>query len=110
MHKTNNLQDGYLGSGTILKRSLNKYGKENHTFEILEYLNDLESLIKREREIVNETLLSDKMCMNLKVGGLGGGGFCNEEHQRKCSIAGGKASVNKVRQKYFDKLKNDENF
>ena len=52
MHKTKNLQDGYLGSGLILKRSINKYGKHTHKFEIIEFLPNLDSLIKREREIV----------------------------------------------------------
>jgi hypothetical protein len=108
MHKTNNLQDGYLGSGKLLKRSLNKYGKENHVFEILEYLNDLESLIKRETEIVNETLLSDKMCMNLKVGGTGG--FMNEEHRKKAQAAGGRAMVKIAIKARLDKLKNDTEF
>jgi len=89
MHKTTNLQDGYLGSGKILKRSLKKHGVKNHVFEILEYLPDFDSLVKREREIVNETLISDPSCMNLKIGGEGG--FTNVEHQRKAQFAGGKA-------------------
>ena len=37
MHRTDNMNDGYLGSGVILKRSLKKYGKENHIKEILSY-------------------------------------------------------------------------
>ena len=32
-HSTDNLNDGYLGSGTILKRAIKKYGK--HNFEII---------------------------------------------------------------------------
>jgi hypothetical protein len=107
MHKTNNLQDGYLGSGTILKRSVNKHGVENHICEILEYLPDLDSLIKREREIVNEKLISDPSCMNLKIGGLGGGGFWNKEHQLKCQQAGGNATIENVRNIHFKKLKED---
>ena len=72
MHSTDNLNDGYLGSGRRLKRSLNKYGKENHKREILEYLLDRKTLIEREKSIVNENLLSDNLCMNLKLGGEGG--------------------------------------
>jgi hypothetical protein len=108
MHKTSNLQDGYLGSGKILKRSLNKHGKENHTFEILEYLDDLESLIKKEREIVNETLLSDKMCMNLKIGGMGG--FAGEENRIKAQAAGGRAMSAKAKEAFINKLLIDEKF
>jgi len=110
MHKTTNLQDGYLGSGTILKRSLKKHGVKNHVFEILEYLPDFDSLVKREREIVNETLISDPSCMNLKIGGLGGGGFCNEKHQKKAQAAGGRAMSRRATDARLDKLKTDPDF
>jgi hypothetical protein len=73
--------------------------KKIHVFEILEYVPDFELLINREREIVNETLISDPSCMNLKIGGLGG--FWNEEHQKKAQIAGAKA----VWKMYPEKLK-----
>ena len=72
MHSTSNLEDGYIGSGKRLWNSINKHGRENHEFEILEYLPDRSSLKEREKEIVNEGLLQDPMCMNLKIGGEGG--------------------------------------
>ena len=100
MHSTDNLEDGYMGSGKRLRRSLNKYGKENFKFEILEFLPDRETLKERERELINEELLKDSLSMNIKLGGEGG--FISDEHQIKCSLAGKKA--------YLDKLKNDEDF
>ena len=69
MHSTNNIADGYIGSGKRLWYSINKYGKENHICEILEYLNDFKSLKDREKEIVNHELLKDPLCMNLSLGG-----------------------------------------
>ena len=42
---------------------------ENHKKEILEYLESRELLAAREKEIVNEELLNDPMCMNLCKGG-----------------------------------------
>lgn len=79
MHSTNNLKDGYLGSGKKLRRSINKYGVENFKCEILEFLTDRDSLAKREKEIVNEELLKDPNCMNLKLGGEGGWGSLSKE-------------------------------
>jgi hypothetical protein len=80
MHSTSNLDDGYFGSGKRLRYSLNKYGKENHTKEILEWLEDRSSLKKREEDLVNEKTLFDPMCMNLQIGG--GGGFSENSINR----------------------------
>lgn len=92
MHSTSNLEDGYMGSGKRLRYSINKYGKENHQVEILEYLDSREDLKNREREIVNLNEIAKDKCINLKVGGEGGfvngGGFFSKEHQIKCSKAG----------------------
>lgn len=72
MHSSDSLDDGYLGSGKILGYSRHKYGDENHTREILENCSSKEELKFREKEIVNEKLLSDPLNINLKYGGEGG--------------------------------------
>jgi len=85
MHSTNNLDDGYLGSGTLLRRSINKHGKENFKIEILEFLNSREELAAREKEIVSLQEIAKKECMNLKVGG--DGGFSREWSDRGREMA-----------------------
>ena len=87
MHSTNNLKDGYLGSGHSLRRAIRKYGSENFKFEILEFHQIREKLIIREKEIITEEYVNDKNCYNIKPGGTGG--FNNKEHQTKCSQAAG---------------------
>ena len=84
-HSTNNLEDGYLGSGKRLWYSINYHGKDNHTKEVLEFCENREQLKKREEEIVNEQLLTEDLCMNLMVGGQGG--LVNDEHKRKLTEA-----------------------
>ena len=69
MHSTYNLNDGYMGSGNLIRQSIFRHGKENHSIEILEYFDDRASLAKREAEVVNEDLLKDKLCLNLVLGG-----------------------------------------
>lgn len=71
MHSTDNLDDGYLGSGKHLRYSINKYGVTNFKLEILEFLDNRIQLKIKERAIVNAKLLSDCMCMNIAFGGGG---------------------------------------
>jgi hypothetical protein len=71
-HSTDNLEDGYFGSGTLLARSIKKHGKDKHTKVILEFCETRVALRLREKEIVNTERLADQHCMNLKLGGQGG--------------------------------------
>jgi len=93
MHSTDNLEDGYLGSGKRLWYSLKKHGRENHVCEVLEVLPNRKDLAAREKTIVNEELLEKDLCMNLKVGGEGGLGFISKEQQARRSSAGGKKAA-----------------
>lgn len=72
MHSTNNIDDGYLGSGLLIKNSIIKYGKEKHQREILLFTEDRKKLSALEKAIVNNQLLCNSKCMNLKGGGVGG--------------------------------------
>lgn len=69
MHSTDNLEDGYSGSGTRLAHSKRKYGVDQHRLEILEFLPDRKSLRDREAKLVDREILADPMCMNLSLGG-----------------------------------------
>lgn len=89
MHSTDNLEDGYLGSGLRLRRSIRKYGKENFRLEILTFFNSRSDLIDAEKHLVNHELLKNEMCMNIRTGGEGG--FISAENQFKRSQAGGLA-------------------
>ena len=108
MHSTDNLGDDYLGSGKRLRYSINKYGKENHQQEIIEFCSDRNSLIDRERKIVNLNEIAKVDCMNLKVGGEGG--FISKKQQIHRSSCGGKARAKKLkndidyRKKVFGKI------
>ena len=79
MHSTNNLNDGYLGSGTRLRRSIRRNGIKNFKIEFLEFFDNKTDLTNREKELVNEELLKDPMCMNIQLGG--GGGWTSEQQK-----------------------------
>jgi group I intron endonuclease len=73
MHSTKNKDDGYLGSGKIVLQAIKKYGRENFKKEILAICESRSQLAALEKTIISESLLKDPLCMNLKVGGEGGG-------------------------------------
>lgn len=75
VHKTANPEDDYLGSGTVLKRSIKKYGKENFRKEVLFIFDNLKEAYEKEYELVNETFVKCEDNYNLHVGGSGGLGF-----------------------------------
>jgi len=72
VHKTNKIEDGYMGSGKRLKYAIIKYGMENFKKEIIKYFNTFEEALNYEAEIVTENLVNDIECYNLKLGGTGG--------------------------------------
>ena len=72
MHSTDDLDDGYFGSGMLLWKSIKKHGKDKHLKEILELLSSRAELKAREKQLVNEEILDDPLCMNLQLGGEGG--------------------------------------
>ena len=58
MHSTNNLEDGYLGSGKRLWHSIKYHGKDNHVKEILEFCHTRKNLRNvRKRLLINNYLM-----------------------------------------------------
>jgi hypothetical protein len=53
-HQTANLDDGYLGSGKLLRRAIKKHGKENFKKTILHIFETEVEMNTREAEIVTE--------------------------------------------------------
>lgn len=96
MHSTDDLGDGYIGSGKRLWQSIKKHGAEQHVCEVLEHLPSRQALRSREAELVNEELLNDMLCMNIALGGEGGWEQVNlrktPEERRAAGLAGGFAN------------------
>lgn len=79
-HETNNIDDGYLGSGKLLKRAIEKYGEENFKREILFECSTREEMNAKEAELVNEDFLKRKDVYNIKLGGEGGWDYLNNSN------------------------------
>lgn len=68
-HTTEDLDDGYLGSGTWVKNAVKKYGEEAFTKEWLEFAENAEDLNYLERMYVDEEWCDRPDTYNLIVGG-----------------------------------------
>ena len=78
VHSTNNLNDGYMGSGKRLHYAYKKYGIENFNKEIIKFFNTSKEAYEYESEIVTESLISQEDCYNIVPGGNGGWEYLNK--------------------------------
>jgi hypothetical protein len=78
VHQTKDINDGYMGSGTVINKAYEKYGKDMFVKTILEYFDSRDAMINREKEIVNEDFLSRDDTYNLRRGGTGGFDYINK--------------------------------
>ena len=69
IHKTDNPNDSYMGSGNLIKKAIDKYGKEFFSKQILHVYNTLKEASEKEQELVD---INDPLIYNIKHGGLGG--------------------------------------
>lgn len=75
-HKTADLNDGYMGSGNLIKRAIKKYGLENFSKEILFVFDNEQEMNEKEKELV---VVSEKT-YNIALGGYGGQIVLKEGH------------------------------
>lgn len=68
-HETVNFNDGYMGSGKLIKLALKKYGKDLFTREILEICKTRKELYAKEAFYVTEETLRDEKTYNIELGG-----------------------------------------
>lgn len=78
-HKTSNLEDGYIGSGLLLWRAIDKYGIENFEKKILFFCESEDAMDAKEAEIVDEDFVARADTYNIALGGSGGWYHCNGE-------------------------------
>lgn len=107
IHSTDDLEDGYMGSGIKIRRSIANHGVENFTKEILKYFNTREEASLYESRVVNVTVLEDSKCYNLRTGGdvarLPGGRIAEESVQKAKQTRKEKMADPEYRQALHDK-------
>ena len=68
-HKTSKIDDGYMGSGKLIKRAIEKYGIENFHKEIIEVFDNQQDAECLEASIVNKEFTLREDTYNLNIGG-----------------------------------------
>jgi hypothetical protein len=71
-HATNNLNDGYMGSGVNIRRAIKELGVWNFHKEILFDFKTHTEAYNKEAELVTKELVKSELCYNLCAGGGGG--------------------------------------
>lgn len=99
VHKTQNLNDRYYGSGIRILRSIKKYGIDNFRKDILHIYDNAEQAFLIETEIL-DNCLDDKKCLNLARGGKGGANFAGRKHSKE--------SINKIKLARSKQIMSDE--
>jgi len=75
-HVTKNLEDGYMGSGKLIKRAIKKYGPDNFIKEILFICENEADMNNKEKDLVSIGEHSYNLCL----GGQGGFNYINSNN------------------------------
>ena len=99
VHKTTNINDGYIGSGINLQRAIKKYGIENFTREILCFTETYSEAFEIEELIVDHNFVNSPNTYNMKLGGHGGFDHITLTHtelKNRASNGGCKSVIHKM--------------
>ena len=74
VHKTENINDEYLGSGDLIIKAITKYGKENFKKTIISIFDKEKDAYFFESQIINNEFIKNPNTYNIRLGGDGGSG------------------------------------
>jgi len=87
IHSTDNLDDGYFGSGTRICESVREFGQDTFVKEIVRFFESREKASLFESNVVNSELIQNPKCLSLRTGGdvagLPGGKISEESLKKK---------------------------
>jgi len=97
IHSTENIEDGYMGSGTYIKQAIKKHGIENFKKDILFDFDNPEEMVEKEIELVTEQFAKLKSTYNAIPGGHPGGNIGPKISLRgKINVKDSKGNILKV--------------
>lgn len=95
-HSTEDVDDGYMGSGLLLTRAIAKYGVESFRKRTVAFFDTSEEAFAFEASLVDDAFVHDPRTYNLTLGGNGCWSGANRHSQAKDRRRRGALSMNKV--------------
>ncbi len=71
VHRTDNLDDGYMGSGKLIKRAISKYGKQNFSKTVVASFESYKQALEEEKRLVTLDYANRPDTYNIREGGYG---------------------------------------
>jgi group I intron endonuclease len=97
----------YLGSGLLLKKAINKYGKLNFVKETIEVCENKQILNEREIYWIEElNSINTKIGYNVADGGFGGNTYTEETKKRVSDMLKGRHVSDETKKKMSDLKRN----
>jgi hypothetical protein len=106
VHKTDNPDDSYLGSGIAIRLAIKKYGRNKFKKTILHSFDNADDAYLTEAEIVTAEFVAQRDTYNLSTGGLGGRNHSTETRQKISEAGSGREASEETRQKLRDAATN----
>ena len=108
VHTTDNLNDGYMGSGKLIRRAISKYGNDKFEKEIIMFFNTRDDMFLYEKEFINEEFLQmfKGKTYNLKLGGDGGYQYALTKFKEK--LKENPDFLKEKRRNYLDSLSKED--
>jgi len=106
-HQTQDLNDGYMGSGKAIRAAIKQYGIESFTKKILFIFDTEAEMNAKEKEIITEELVQNINSYNLGIGGEGGAHFKGKHHTLETKVKIKNSMIGKKYKKTSDQLKKE---
>ena len=113
-HVTEDVNDGYVGSGKLLLKAIEKYGLESFKKEVLHIFDNPNDMFLKEAELVSNEFIQRKDTYNIKEGGHGGWDYVNKNNlnftqEKNARISGFKKFTKEQRIEYAKKATEEAN-
>lgn len=86
VHSTNNLNDGYLGSGTYVSEFKKLYGKESFLKFNTKFFKTREQALQYEKKVVNNEWVKSNYTLNKTAGGKGSTNTGSKSQEQKVQL------------------------